>query len=276
MKAPTTVILFFMLSWVTAHPSVSIIMDSKGNVYYSDLKHVWRIDVHDKKSVVVQNVHTHELYLDKEDNLYGEHLWYNGEAANTWGHYVWKLSFDGKLDRIKPATIGFLTNYSFVHDDQDRMYWADRENTCQKLVRKNKDGSMTKLGDQCLTNIRWITAAADGTVYLMDVFDLKKIDPNGRVTTLAGSLQKKDKEPNSVMGVSVDNQKNAYVAVYSEHQVKKITPTGRVSVAAETHIPWSPSGMLVAPNGDFWILECSVINEVRVERITVEGKRAIY
>ncbi len=276
MKTFTTIAFVLLASWACAHPSVSIIMDSKGNVYYSDLKHVWKIDAKDKKTIVVHDVHTHELYLDKNDNLYGEHLWYNGEAINTWGHYVWKLSFDGLLERIKPSTTGFLNDYSFVRDGQGRMYWADREHSCQKLIRKNKDGNITKLGDQCLINIRWITASPDGTVYLMDLFDLKKVDQNGHVTTMAGSLQKKDKEPNSVMGLSTDNQENVYVAVISEHQIKKVTSAGKVSVVAQTSIPWSPSGILMAPNGDCWILECSITNTVRVERITPDGRRIIY
>ena len=276
MKTIPGIILMLVALWANAHPSVSLIMDSRGNVYYSDLKQVWKIDVHGKKTVVVHNVHTHELYLDKDDNLFGEHLWYNGETANTWGHYIWKLTINGTLEQIKPPTVAFMNDYSFVHDDQGRMYWADRTNTCQKLIRKNKDDSITKLGDQCFGNIRWITATPDGTVYLMDLFDLKKVDSDGHVTTLAGSLQKKDREPNSVMGICTDKQSNVYVAVTSEHLVKKITPSGSISITAETRIPWSPSGILMAPNGDCWILECSITNAVRVEKISADGKRTIY
>src|ERR1041385_7341184 len=107
MRKSIFVVLSFLLSeYVNAHPSVSIIMDSKGNVYYSDLKQVWKIDTQGKKNAVVTGVHTHELYLDASDNLYGEHLWYNGEQADTWSHYVWRLSPDGKLDKIKPSTVG--------------------------------------------------------------------------------------------------------------------------------------------------------------------------
>ena len=87
---------------------------------------------------------------------------------------MWKLAVNGALERIKPSTTGFPSDYSFVRDDQGRMYWADRENACQKLIRKNKDGTITKLGDQCFDDIRRITASSDGTIYLMDLFDLKK------------------------------------------------------------------------------------------------------
>lgn len=51
-------------------------MDSKGDVYFTDLKHVWKLAPDGKKNIVVSNVHTHELWIDANDNLYGEHLWY--------------------------------------------------------------------------------------------------------------------------------------------------------------------------------------------------------
>jgi hypothetical protein len=73
-----------------AHPSVSIVADSRGNLYYSDLKQVWRLGTDGKKTIVVPNVHTHELAIDAQDNLYGEHLWYEGERIDKWGHYVWR------------------------------------------------------------------------------------------------------------------------------------------------------------------------------------------
>ena len=59
-----------------SHPGVGIVMDSKGDVYFTDLKHVWKLAPDGKKNIVVSNVHTHELWIDANDNLYGEHLWY--------------------------------------------------------------------------------------------------------------------------------------------------------------------------------------------------------
>ncbi|MEK6565879.1 MAG: hypothetical protein AABZ41_04135, partial [Bacteroidota bacterium] len=61
-------------------------MDSQGNVYYTDLKHVWKLTPDGTKSIAIRNVHTHELYIDPQDNLYGEHLWYEGDATKKWGH----------------------------------------------------------------------------------------------------------------------------------------------------------------------------------------------
>ena len=276
--------ILIQLICITAfsHPSVSIVMDSKGNVYYSDLKQVWKIDTQGKKSIVVQHVHTHELYIDKHDNLYGEHLWYNGESVNTWGYYVWQLSPLGKLEKIIPPTEGFLNNFSFVRDQQGNMYYANRENACQKVTRRNTDGTNTILGDACMENIRWMTVTDDGIVYLIDLYDLKRIDNQGHVTIIAEQLQEKSwsqffvNDQHAIMGISTDKQKNVYASINSGRIVKKISPAGKVSEVIKTSIPWSPTGTLVAPNGDFWILECSITNDVRVECISKDGKRTIY
>ena len=265
-----------------AHPGVGIVMDSKGNVYYTDLKQILKIDTHGEKTIAVPQVHSHELYIDSLDNLYGEHVWYNGETRNTWGFYVWKLSGTGNLEKIIPATEGFNTAFSFVHDKYGNMYWADRSNSCQKIVRKGVHGKEIKLGDECLTNIRWMSATATGVVYAVDFHDLKKIDKSGHVATVAKNIPDKKftqvllSEQHYISGISTDLSDNVYVADYSGRQVKKIAPSGEVSIAVKTSIPWSPSGQLIAPNGDFWLLEYSVTNAARVERITADGKRIIY
>jgi len=263
------------------HPGVGIVMDSKGNVFYTDLAQIWKINVKGKKSIVVPNVHSHEIYIDAQDNVYGEHVWYNGEALDTWGHYVWKLSSDGKIEKVIPNTKGFLSNYSFVRDRDGSMYWVNRDADCQKIVEKKNNGVILTRSDACLNNVRWMTSTPEGIIFIIDFHDLKKMDRQGHVTTLATNLADKKflqvfvNEEHYLSGVTA-HKDNVYVADYSGRQVKKITPDGKVSVAAETSLPWSPTGTLVATNGDFWLLECSATNAVRVEKISMDGKRTIY
>src|SRR5688572_33457006 len=79
---------FLLIFWLVvpnksfSHPGVGIVKDSKNNIYYTDLQYIWKVSPDGKKTAVVSNVHTHELYMDPDDNLYGEHLWYNGERLN--------------------------------------------------------------------------------------------------------------------------------------------------------------------------------------------------
>jgi hypothetical protein len=276
------IILLTLPQAAAAHPSVSILMDSRGNVYYSDLEKVWKISTAGSKSVVVGDVHTHELYIDKEDNLYGEHLWYNGDATKTWGHYVWKYSPSGKLEKIKPDTAGALSDYGFHHDSEGNMYWPVRDKPCQHVVRKSPDGSLTKIGTPCLNNIRWMITSPNRDVYVVDFHDLKKIDHAGRTTILATGIPEKKvsqapiAEQHYLGGLWIDENQSVYVADYIDRAVKKVDKKGKVTTVVRTSIPWSPAGTLVAPNGDFWILEYSMTNAVRVEKISANGNRTIY
>jgi hypothetical protein len=267
---------------VFSHPGVGIVMDSKGNVFYTDLKQVWKIDTKGKISIAVKFVHTHELYIDQQDNLFGEHLWYEGEASDKWGHYVWKLSSSGKLEKIIPPTEGFLEAYSFVQDDHGNMFKADRTKPCQHLLKLTNENEESQLGNHCFEDIRWMTASQKGNVYLIDRLDLKRITPGGEVETIAAKVNEKKlsqfmvNDRHTVMGVWTDDNENAYVAIYEGRLVKKVSPDKKVTIVAETTTGWSPTGGLVAPNGDFWLLECSPANTVRVEQITTDGKRIVY
>lgn len=286
MKVKMIVALSLIASAALAHPGIGLVEDSRGNVFYTDLARVWKMSPDGKKSIAVDNVHTHELYLDDNDNLFGEHLWYNGEATDTWGHYAWKYTNNGKFQKVIPDTEGFLSDYSFVRDHFGRMYWADRTTKCQHIVRKNKDNTTTTLGNMCLEDVRWMTSTDDGVIYLVDKQDLKKVDTQGKVTTLAKSIPDKKlsqfmvNEPHSLGAVTIDKENNIYVADFSGRVVNRIERDGTQTVVYETSIPWSPMAFVVAKNGDFLILETSITNAVRVERVSIDKntnrKTAVY
>lgn len=266
----------------TAHPGVGIVMDRQGNVFYTDLKQVWKISPQGKKSVAVPSVHTHELCLDGEGNLYGEHLWYEGEATDRWGHRVWRLSPDGTLVDVIPARQGFLRDYSFVRDATGNMYWAEREP--RTLIRKRApDGAISTLAacPSC-RDVRWMTATADGTVRFIDAGDLVEVSPDGSLRTVAKNLQEhvftqpQVNEHHLLMGLWTDAAKNTYIASYGGRVVKKVTPAGQVQIATRSSFPWAPTGGFVAPNGDLWLLECSITNAVRVRRIGRDGRVTVF
>lgn len=136
----------FLPLFARAHPGIGIVKDSKGNIYYTDLHQVWKINTSGHKSIAVQSVHTHELFMDAQDNLFGEHLWYNGENVDTWGHYVWKLNKEGRLDTLIQPSEGFLTQYSFVRDVAGNMYWAEQFiNT--KFKKKYTDSTIQTIAE---------------------------------------------------------------------------------------------------------------------------------
>lgn len=79
-------------------------------------------------------------------------------------------------------------------------------------------------------------------------------------------------------GLWLDAEDNIYVAVYVGHLnlVKKISMAGKITVAANSNLPWGPTGGSVASNGDLWLLEYSTSNAARVRQIRRDGSEKIY
>jgi len=249
--------MLVLAAGAAAHPGVGIVEDSRGNVYFTDLKQVWRRSPDGKTVVVVPGVHTHELHMDAQDNLYGEHLWYEGERIDKWGHRVWRLSADGKLEDVIPAREGFLQNYSFVRDAASNMYWADRAGT-GSIRKRLPDGRVVTVASGGFHDIRWMTAHAGGTIYLIDQGKLKRVAPDGRVDTLTAELRQgwfDRTNQHALMGLAVDSAHNVYIANFTDRRVYKVTPAGEVTVAAQSRLPWSPVGVLISRRGELLVLE---------------------
>lgn len=269
---PLVALILLLASSVAAHPSVGIVADARGNIYYSDLVQVWRLAPDGTKSIVVPHVHTHELYLDAAGNLYGESLRYEGDATKRWQHYFWKRAADGRVTRIVAEHEPFRNedaSFTLVRDAAGNSYWA---HTVTKAIMRN--GQVLARGP--FKDVRWMTVTPDGTLYVVDTPDLVRISPRGEVKVLARNLAgtrfiRPDVElRHAVMGLWSDRRGNVYAADYSNGKVKRITPEGQVTVVAESHLPWAVTGGTFAPNGELWLLETSVTNDVRVRRV---GKR---
>lgn len=270
IRAAIVAVVLGAATIASAHPAVSVAIDARGNVYYSDLEQVWRVTPNGAKSVVVPHVHTHQLYLDARGNLFGEHLWYEGERTDKWGHYVWQRTPDGRVTKIIPPTEGFLRDYSFVRDATGAMYWAD-EGIVKKTTADRKTTSIVARG---FRNIRWMHATPAGTLYFIDAGDLVQIK-NGRVRVMArklastSALRFQVPMQHAIMGVWTDRAENVYLADYAHGQVLRVSQTGRKSIVAQSTWPWSPCGGAFAANGRLWLLETSVTNSVRIRSVTV-------
>src|SRR5918997_3763310 len=76
-----------------AHPAWGIAVDPHGQVYFSDLKTIWKIDAHGKLSVfrAEGDWHTHDLNIDQAGNLYGADNSYE-PATRRFFSAVWKMT----------------------------------------------------------------------------------------------------------------------------------------------------------------------------------------
>ena len=266
---------------VHAHPAVGIVQDSRGNVFFTDTKQVWKIGEDGKQSVALPNVHTHELCLDAEDNLYGEHLWYEGDATKKWGHRVWRLKPDGSVSDVIPAREGFLRDYSFVRDRAGNMYWANR-GAKTTILKRAPDGTITTHATGNFRAVQQMVATPGGDLYLMDGGDLRRVATNGSVTTLVAKLSAQQPPPASVsdlnyhMGLWLDANTNVYVAVAAEQLVLRVGTDGKPVAAARSPAPWAPSGGMFDRNDNLWLLEYDPKNAVRVRRIASDGSERIF
>jgi len=262
-----------------AHPGIGIVKDSKGNIYYTDLKQIWKVSADGNKKVVLSNVHSHELYIDEHDNLFGEHLWYNGEVKNTWGHYVWCLKSNGELIKDVEPTEGFLTNYSFVRDSAGNMYWVERFTT-SRIMKKNKTGEITKLIEGKFGFIGWLFTTRNGILYFTENNKLHRLLPKEKLETVAENIGSRSTDF-TVMGhnynsygIWTDATDNIYVAMIDSKKVIRIGKDGNPETIVNSNSLWTVISGLFDDAGNMWVLENSATNDVRVRKIDQQSLAA--
>ena len=264
-----------------AHPGWGIVQDSKGDVYFTDTRQVWRITPAGRVSVAVADVHTHELFVDASNDLFGEHLWYEGDATGKWGHRVWRRGPDGTITDVIPAREGFRTEYSFVRDGQGNMYWADRRGRTT-IRRRTVGGAVTTYTAGPFRSVERMTALADGTLFLMDAGDLRRVSPRGVVSTVASQLSGAKGASNDVaqlnyhMGLWTDGAGRVYVAAAAERSVLRVDSAGGLSVVDRSVPPWSPAGGMIDRGGNLRVLEYDKSNQVRARRVDRAGQARVF
>lgn len=272
--AAVCLFLFASAAPARAHPPVGIVMDRQGNVFYSDLTHVWRIAPDGRRSIAVRDVHTHELALDEAGNLYGEDNRYQG--GDRYRHRIWRRTPDGRVSDVIPWREGFWPDYGFVRDRAGAIYWVQcPERVC--VIRRRDPGGRTTVvapGARLGPNVNWLAAASDGSLWLVDGHDLRRITPAGRLETVARGLSAEGQP--GPMGMWPDAEGGVFVAVPARRAVVRVRADGRVGTVARTPAPWAPSGVTTAPDGGLWILEYSPENEIRVRHVARDGRARVF
>lgn len=273
-----SILAMTLAAGLSAHPGIGIVMDSRGNVFYTDLNHVWKITPNGEHTIAVEHVHTHELYMDEADNLYGEHVWYEGEATDKWGHYIWCLGSDGSLEKVVQDTEGFPMDNRLRRDQEGASYWTEKKGDHAILNKTDALGKINIHSTHEFQDIRWIHVPGKiGEVYVADHLQLKRVTWDGEVTTISANLKEGKplfsfvRDRHYVMGVWIDLQQNIYVALFGAKKIKKFGPNGKAETVYRSKGNWSPSGGVVASDGSLWVLEFSTRNEARVTRVAPDG-----
>lgn len=269
--------------FAVAHPPVSVVQDSRGFVYYSDLQNVWKISPTGTRTVAVMGVHTHQLYVDSRDRLYGEDAT-NDDATGQPYHRVWRLDPDGTLTDVIPIRAGYLWDYGdfgFVRDRMGVAYILQHSGG-PALVRMGATGRVSRI-TLPRSEPGFALPTDDGRVVITAGRDLLRADIRRQQASVwkanLASVTPRVVEVadrHALLGLWLDRQGRIHVASFAGAAVIRLEPDGATSIVARSPEGWAPSGGMVGADESLWLLEMSLDGQVRVRRVMADGTERVY
>jgi hypothetical protein len=262
---------------------VSLVHDSRGNLYFSDLLNVLVLRPDGSIEVAIAGVHTHETWLGPGDVLYGEDVTNEGDDNR---HRVWRMDADGTLHDVISRRDGHpddFHDYGFARDAAGNAYVLRRFDNSIEV----RDASRQLMRTIDLNSgggfVHWLTVEASGRAHAAIGPDLLRVAPGSEhAEVVATDLVERTVEfdwvhdRHALMGMWTDVESAVYVSVYAGQVVKKVTGSGRVEIMARSAGDWSPVGGRIAMGGSMWLLEWSNSNQARIRRINPDGTERIF
>jgi hypothetical protein len=303
--AAVTFVLIFSGA-ASAHPSWGIVVSSAGDVYFSDLETVWKLDRSGKVTAFragVSGRHVHELAIDAQDNIYGPDFSYE-PATQKYITAIWKMAPDGKFEYLQSPSNQAQPGSGVLLDRAGNMYSVDQNNhtkTQTLLLKRTPQGVVTTLAGGAFghadgkgTAAKFSTIGAlvfggDGNLYVSDGEYVRRVSMDGTVTTLAKNLLFRTPEDKPILfeaaygnlaGLSVGPGGNVYVADAGDRRLLKIASDGNVTVPYRCDLPFFPTGVFATAGGDVFVLEFSFTppstwGGPRVRKIAADGKMSV-
>lgn len=269
-------ISLFIAAVASAHPAWGIVVTRTGDVYFSDLEAVWRIDRRGHLTMAVGGAvghHVHELGIDGDDNVYGVNGGYSDSGQPIAG--LWRRDRAGRVVYLVAPTEHFPRGAGVWRNRRGVMFSVEQNNHLKRetlLVARDAAGRVRVLAGgrygfadgtgaaARFRNIVGTTVTSEGDLYVTDGFAVRRVSPSGAVTTIA-QLEARDpgcRSPLSfgaLFGVAVSKSHTVFVADFKQRRVVKIEPSRRLAVVLRADAPWSPIGVAVAESGELYVLE---------------------
>jgi sugar lactone lactonase YvrE len=276
----------------TAHPAWGIAVDRQGQVYFSDLKTIWKIDARGKVSVFrAGKDHTHDLNVDDAGNLYGAENAYD-PATERYFSAVWKMTPAGDFSYLLAPTDNPPKGTSIWKDRDGNMYLVTNFPERQLLVlKRTPNGTVTPLvgSSEAARSFRQgvpyslggMAIATDGTLYFVHGANVSKLPPNGALTPLVRNVvvenaAGKPAGASALFGLALSAEGSVLVADYGNRRILKIAPDGQLTTLIRAEGSWFPTGVAVS-GADLYILEeshtpASQPIGTRVRKLSSDGK----
>jgi hypothetical protein len=277
------VVFFVLLIPISsyAHPGIGLVYDGDQTIYYTDLVHIWKLNtITGEASIFLENLHSHELWLDEDGSLYGEHYWYD-QSNEVFKHYIWMATPDGQLNKISETIEGENDHFSFVRESISESYLTRPIDSYHELIRTDSN-SIVVFPDFTLQNPEWMYQSSDSSVYILDrdferdVVQLNKVNFRSSTLDVLSQNLKIGKFPfsmldhhSSVYGIWEDDQSNIYVALYGGRQVVQIDQDLNQETVFKSSFFWSPVNGVFDSNNNLWVMEASIRGKVRVRKVTL-------
>ncbi|HEX8174671.1 MAG TPA: hypothetical protein VF543_06090 [Pyrinomonadaceae bacterium] len=288
--------LVFLYTEARAHPAWGIAVDNQGQVYFSDLTTVWKIDARGTVTVfrAAADRHIHDLNIDEAGNLYGADNSYEPSTQRFFSA-IWKMTPAGGFTYLLPPTVDPPEGISIWKDRDGNSYHATNYPGSELLVlKRGADGNVTVLvGNSSAArqykqgvpySLGGMAFGTDGALYFTHGANVSKLATNGTLTQLARNLTKEKTSANQsgggsatqLLGIAVDAQGNAFVADHGNRRVLKIMPNGQTSTVLQAEESWFPTGVALK-GSELYILEIGQTDPyhplgTRVRRLSPDGK----
>lgn len=297
-------IAFLLVADTQAHPSWGIAVDHQGQVYFSDLKTVWKIDARGGLSVFRGSAdrHTHELNVDEAGNVYGADNSYEPSTERFFSA-IWKMTPAGSFSYLLSSTDDPPEGISIWRDRDGNTYHATNHPGVELLVLKRSvDGRVTVLAGNSQAasvyrqgvpySLGGMAFGPEGALYFVHGSNVSKVTGQGVVNALArnltiekasdartgagGGAAAAAASPTQLFGIAVDARGSVFVADYGNRRVLKISPEGQTSTVLRAEESWFPTGV-AARGSDLYVLEMGetpsrVSLGARVRKLLPDGK----
>jgi len=238
------------------------------------------------------------IVIDASGNLY---------VADGWNHRIRKVTPEGEVTTLAGSTEGyadgtgsaaqFRNPYGIAIDASGNLYVADEGNNCIRKVTPY--GKVTTLAGSTqgyadgkgsaaqFYSPGGIAIDASGNLYVADGWNhrIRKVTPEGEVTTLAGNTQgHADGKGDAAKfyfpyGIAINASGNLYVTDSRNNRIRKVTPKGEVSTLAGSSWGYAdgkgsaarfrnPYGIAIDALGNLYVTDTY---NYRIRKVTPDG-----
>jgi sugar lactone lactonase YvrE len=280
----TLAVACFLSTAVPAHTGSGIAVDRMGQVYFLDTgSGLWKIDTQGRLTHL-SGLKNHWLALDANDGF-----------ANTQLPSSAGSGLDWVISRVGASpTLLISTDFPIAIGQEGNLYYPSGRPGHVQIMRMIPSRGISLLATLPATargplpHINGIAAGPDGSLYYTEDSAIRRISPQGRISTVATvralvggpSILGTNQHP-YLRGLAVDPRGVMYVADNGDARVLKITPDGRVTTLLQLQSPWSPTAVALF-GSDVYVLEYLHTAEddrrawlPRVRRLAADGKSTI-